>query len=75
MGRLEKASRSQRAESVVNRTLAAGAFALVVLVVIALTGGETAATAAVAAVGTIVAALVRLARSYLRHPDRSRELT
>ncbi|MEU2614531.1 hypothetical protein ABZ570_23550 [Micromonospora sp. NPDC007271] len=70
MGRIEKSATTQRAESVVNRTLAIGGIALVALVAIALVGGEAAATAAVATVGTIVAGLVRLTRSYLRRPDR-----
>ncbi|SFC37283.1 hypothetical protein SAMN05216284_104114 [Micromonospora sediminimaris] len=72
MGRVDKAKGNELAEAVITRTLVTGAIALVVLVVLALIGGEATATAAVAAVGTIVVALVRLAGSCLNRPNRPR---
>ena len=60
----------EQVTAVVNRTLAAGMAAVAALAVIALLKGEAVATAVVAAVGTIVAALIGLARAYVRRSDR-----
>lgn len=70
MGSSEETCTIEQAESVVNRTLAIGAVAVLALVVVALVSEEEAATAAVAAVGTIVVALARLAAAYLCRTER-----
>nr|WP_161556645.1 hypothetical protein [Micromonospora acroterricola] len=70
MGESEKRTPGDLPSAVVGRTLAVGASASAVLLVVALSGPEGTATAAVAAVGAIVTALVGLAASHSGRNDR-----